>query len=99
MKILGISSILGLVNFVVTIVNMKHPDLPLMKIPLFRGESHPIRYDYSFHAYIFGSMIMMYTDRLGVSGFFNPAMGGDPLHTNTYSGLHSSGICVSASTF
>jgi len=25
------------------------------------------------------AMIMMYTDRLGVSGFFNPAMGGDPI--------------------
>ena len=25
------------------------------------------------------ALIMMYTDRLGVSGFFNPAMGGDPI--------------------
>ena len=25
------------------------------------------------------ALIMLYTDRLGVSGFFNPAMGGDPI--------------------
>jgi cytochrome c oxidase subunit 1 len=25
------------------------------------------------------SLIMLYTDRLGISGFFNPAMGGDPI--------------------
>jgi cytochrome c oxidase subunit 1 len=25
------------------------------------------------------ALIMMYTDRLGISGFFNPAMGGDPI--------------------
>src|SRR6266508_3456318 len=35
LKILGISSILGSINFVVTILRMKHPDLPLMKLPLF----------------------------------------------------------------
>src|SRR6266508_3349456 len=35
MKILGISSILGSINFVVTILKMKHPDLPIMKMSLF----------------------------------------------------------------
>ncbi len=25
------------------------------------------------------AMVMIYTDRLGASGFFNPAMGGDPI--------------------
>jgi cytochrome c oxidase subunit I len=34
-KIFGISSVLGAINFVVTILKCKHPDLPLMKIPLF----------------------------------------------------------------
>src|SRR5919109_964574 len=80
LKILGISSILGSINFVVTILKMKHPDLPLMKMPLFSWAilttsliilvSMP-----SFAA----ALIMLYTDRLGVSGFFNPAMGGDPI--------------------
>src|ERR671922_1620304 len=80
LKILGISSILGAINFIVTILKMKHPDLPLMKMPLFSWAilttsliilvSMP-----SFAA----ALIMLYTDRLGVSGFFNPAMGGDPI--------------------
>jgi cytochrome c oxidase subunit 1 len=33
-KILGISSILGSINFIVTILKMKHPDMPLMKTSL-----------------------------------------------------------------
>jgi cytochrome c oxidase subunit I len=40
MKILGISSILGSVNFVVTILRCKHPDLPLMKMSLFAFGCH-----------------------------------------------------------
>jgi cytochrome c oxidase subunit 1 len=80
MKILGISSILGSVNFVITILKMKHPDLPLMKMSLFAWgilvQSFMIIVSMpSFSA----AMIMTYTDRLGVSGFFNPAMGGDPI--------------------
>ncbi len=80
MKILGISSILGSLNFIVTILKMKHPDLPLMKMSLFAWgilvQSFMIIVSMpTFSA----AMIMSYTDRLGVSGFFNPAMGGDPI--------------------
>jgi cytochrome c oxidase subunit I len=54
MKILGISSILGSVNFIVTILKMKHPDLPIMKMSLFAwGILGSILYDNSFHADIF----------------------------------------------
>ena len=80
MKILGISSILGSINFVITILKMKHPDLPIMKMPLFVWAVLIT----SFMAIVSmptfsAAMIMIYTDRLGVSGFFNPAMGGDPI--------------------
>ena len=34
LKILGISSILGSINFIVTILRCKHPDLPIMKMPI-----------------------------------------------------------------
>ena len=80
LKILGVSSILGSINFVVTIMKCKHPDLPLSKMPLLAW------------AYLTSSLItlvavptfaaallMLLTDRLGASGFFNPAMGGDPI--------------------
>jgi cytochrome c oxidase subunit 1 len=80
MKILGISSILGSVNFVVTILKMKHPDLPLMKMSLFVWailiSSFMIIVSMPTVA---AALIMMYTDRLGISGFFNPALGGDPI--------------------
>jgi cytochrome c oxidase subunit 1 len=80
LKILGVSSILGSINFVVTIMKCKHPDLPLSKMPLLAW------------AYLTSSLItlvavptfaaallMLLTDRLGASGFFNPTLGGDPI--------------------
>ena len=80
MKILGISSVLGSVNFVVTILKMKHPDLPLMKMSLFAWAILIQSFMIIVAMPTFSAaMIMMYTDRLGVSGFFNPAMGGDPI--------------------
>src|ERR671918_36719 len=79
-KILGISSVLGAINFVVTILRMKHPDLPLMKISLFAWATlmTSIMIIVSIPTFA-AALIMLYTDRLGVSGFFNPAMGGDPI--------------------
>lgn len=79
-KILGLSSIMGAVNFIVTILKCKHPDLPLMKssfvvwsvlvTSLMTLVAIP-----TFAA----ALIMLYTDRLGVSGFFDPSVGGDPI--------------------
>ena len=80
LKILGISSILGAINFVVTILRMKHPDLPMMKLPLFAWATLSTSLIILMSMPTFAAaLIMLYTDRLGVSGFFNPAMGGDPL--------------------
>ena len=80
MKILGISSILGAINFVVTILKMKHPDLPLMKVSLFAWATLTTSFMVIVSMPTFAAaMIMMYTDRLVISGFFNPAMGGDPI--------------------
>ena len=80
LKVLGVSSILGSINFIVTIMKCKHPDLPLSKLPLLAW------------AYLTSSLItvvavptfaaallMLLTDRLGASGFFNPTLGGDPI--------------------
>jgi cytochrome c oxidase subunit 1 len=80
MKILGISSILGAINFVVTILKMKHPDLSIMKMSLFAWATLTSSFMVIVSMPTFAAaMIMMYTDRLGISGFFNPAMGGDPI--------------------
>ena len=59
---------------------MKHPDLPLMKMSLFAWAILIQSFMIIVAMPTFSAaMIMMYTDRLGVSGFFNPAMGGDPI--------------------
>jgi cytochrome c oxidase subunit 1 len=80
LKIVGLSSILGAINFVVTILKCKHPDLPLMKVPLFVWGQLTTSFMILGALPTFtAALIMLYTDRLGVSGFFNPAMGGDPI--------------------
>ena len=80
LKILGISSILGSINFIVTILRCKHPDLPIMKMPIFSWSILSISLMTLVAVPTFAaSSIMLYTDRLGISGFFNPALGGDPL--------------------
>jgi len=80
LKILGISSILGSINFIVTILKCRHPDLGIMKISLFAWSILSISFMTIVAVPTFAaSLIMLYTDRLGISGFFNPAMGGDPI--------------------
>lgn len=80
LKILGLSSILGAINFIVTILKCKHPDLPMMKTSLLVW-SILISSVMTLAALptFTAALIMLYTDRLGVSGFFNPDMGGDPI--------------------
>src|SRR5574341_696780 len=80
LKIIGLSSILSSINFVVTILKCKHPDLPAMKMPVFVWATLITSFMILAALPTFtAALIMMYTDRLGVSGFFNPAMGGDPI--------------------
>ena len=80
LKILGISSILGSINFIVTILKCRHPDMSIMKMSLFAWSILSISFMTIVAVPTFAaSLIMLYTDRLGISGFFNPAMGGDPI--------------------
>src|SRR5574341_721875 len=80
LKILGVSSILGSINFIVTILKCKHPDLPLSKVPLFAWSTLVASVMTLVAVPTFAAaLLMLLTDRLGVSGFFNPAMGGDPI--------------------
>ena len=80
LKVLGVSSILGSINFVVTILKCKHPDLSLGKVPLlawsFLSSSIIVLAAMPTFA---AALLMLLTDRLGATGFFNPAMGGDPI--------------------
>src|SRR5438445_9746445 len=71
LKILGISSILSSIIFVVTIMKCKHPDLPLRRIPLFAWSMLIVSLMTLVAMPTFAaSLVMILTDRLGLLGFF-----------------------------
>jgi len=78
--ILGMSSILGSINIITTILNMRAPGMTMMKMPLFC-------WTWLITAYLLiavmpvlaGAVTMLLTDRHFGTHFFNPAGGGDPV--------------------
>jgi cytochrome c oxidase subunit 1 len=78
--ILGASSIMGSINIVTTILNMRAPGMTLMKMPLFV-------WTWLITAYLLiavmpvlaGAITMILTDRHFGTAFFNAAGGGDPV--------------------
>ncbi|MDO9238172.1 MAG: cytochrome c oxidase subunit I [Aquabacterium sp.] len=80
MHIMGASSIMGSINIVVTILNMRAPGMTLMKMPMFA-------WTWLITAYLLiavmpvlaGAITMTLTDRHFGTSFFNPAGGGDPV--------------------
>jgi cytochrome c oxidase subunit I len=80
LHILGASSIMGSINIIVTILNMRAPGMTLMKMPMFA-------WTWLVTAYLLiavmpvlaGAITMTLTDRHFGTTFFNPAAGGDPV--------------------
>jgi hypothetical protein len=78
--ILGISSILGSINIIVTIFNLRAPGMTMMKLPLFA-------WGWLITAFLLiatmpvlaGAVTMLLTDRHFGTHFFNAAGGGDPI--------------------
>jgi cytochrome c oxidase subunit 1 len=77
---MGISSIMGAINVIVTIFNMRAPGMTLMKMPIFV-------WSWLITAFLLiavmpvlaGAVTMMLTDRHFGTSFFNAAGGGDPV--------------------
>ncbi len=78
--LMGISSVLGAINIIVTIFNLRAPGMTLMKMPLFV-------WTWLITAFLLimvmpvlaGTVTMMLTDRHFGTSFFDASGGGDPL--------------------
>ena len=78
--IMGASSIMGSINIITTILNMRAPGMTLMKMPMFV-------WTWLITAYLLiavmpvlaGAITMLLTDRHFGTSFFNAAGGGDPV--------------------
>jgi cytochrome c oxidase subunit I len=77
---MGASSIMGAINIIVTIMNMRAPGMNLLKMPLFA-------WSWLITAYLLiavmpvlaGAVTMLLTDHFFKTSFFNAAGGGDPV--------------------
>src|SRR5712672_1338917 len=78
--LMGASSIMGAINVIVTIMNMRAPGMTLLRMPLFV-------WTWLITAYLLiavmpvlaGSVTMLLTDHFFGTSFFNAAGGGDPV--------------------
>jgi cytochrome c oxidase subunit I len=78
--LMGLSSLMGGINIIVTITNLRAPGMPLMRMPMFV-------WTWLITAYLLiavmpvlaGVMTMLLTDRFFGTSFFSAAGGGDPV--------------------
>ncbi|HEV2065606.1 MAG TPA: cytochrome c oxidase subunit I [Thermomicrobiales bacterium] len=80
LQVLGVSSMAGAFNFIVTILNMRAPGVTLMRMPIFSWSTliTSILIVMAFPA-ITVALILLSMDRFAGTGFFSAAAGGDPL--------------------
>jgi cytochrome c oxidase subunit I len=80
LQIVGIASLVGAVNLIVTILNMRAPGMTLMKMPVFTWMSLVTQFLLLFAMPVISVALFLLTfDRLFDANFFNVAAGSDPL--------------------
>ncbi|TJZ70713.1 cytochrome c oxidase subunit I [Chitiniphilus eburneus] len=78
--LLGISSIMGSINIITTILNMRAPGMTLMKMPMFAWTALITNYLLVAVAPVLaGAVTMLLTDRHFGTHFFKAVGGGDPV--------------------
>ena len=78
LQIAGIGTLVGAINFIVTIVNMRAPGMTMMRMPLFAWTAFITSILIVFAFSAFGVGILMLTfDRVFDGHFFNAAVGGN----------------------
>ena len=76
----GLSSIIGSINFIVTIVTMRAPGMSFGRLPIFVWSVLAMAaLGFFFTQYIAAAMMMTLLDRVAGMSFFDADRGGDPL--------------------
>ncbi len=80
LSILGVSSIMGGVNFITTILNLRAPGMKLMRMPLFTWMTLVTSFLLVTALPVIAvALILLAFDRFFAANFFNVASGGDPV--------------------
>ena len=80
LQILGIASLAGGLNFIVTILNMRAPGMTLFRMPVFVWMTLVTSFLIIFAMPVIAVALFELTfDRLFGANFFNPEAGGNPL--------------------
>ena len=80
LQVLGVSSVAGGINFIVTILNMRAPGVTMMRVPIFTWSTLIVQIliVLAFPA-ITVALILLSMDRYAGTGFYRIAAGGDPM--------------------
>src|SRR5947209_10591646 len=80
LQILGIASLTGAINLIVTVINLRAPGMSLMRMPIFVWMSLVAQFLLLFAIPVITvALFLLSFDRLFSTNFFNVAAGSDPL--------------------